>query len=157
MPASRSILLLTLCAALGCATAAPPSEALSLAPIPREEREMQMRVFAVEDGAAVLSACIAVLQKHGFAAEDQDHDLGVIVAFKDTEAAGHRTRLRASVAAQPAGEFGLETQLRVTFQRLAWNARGRETTREGVRAAAEYAGFFKEVLATLGLPEASAN
>ncbi len=156
MPVSRSILSLSLCAALGCVASAPPPEALALAPIPHAEREMQTRVYAVEDGGAVLAACIAVLQKHGFSAEDQDHDLGVIVAYKDDEAAGHRTRLRASVVALPAGEFGLETQLRVTFQRLAWNARGRETAREAVRTVGEYDGFFDEVAATLDLPEASA-
>lgn len=156
MLASRSILSLSLCAALGCAASAPPPEALALAPIPRAEREMQTRVYAVEDVGTVLSACIAVLQNHGFSAEDQDHALGVIVAFKDGEAAGHRTRLRASVAAQPAGEFGLETQLRVTFQRLAWNSRGRETAREAIRSEPEYAGFFDEVAEALDLPAASA-
>jgi hypothetical protein len=153
---------LTLAAALAlssaCAIApAPPPEAFTFAPTSRAEREMQTRVFATEDEAAVLGACIAVLRSHGFAREDQDHALGVIVAVKDGEDAGGRTRLRASLATQRAGEFGLETGLRVTFQRLAWNARGRETRREAVREPAEYAGFFKEVSGALGLPESSAE
>jgi len=152
---------LTLAAALtiasACVSAAPPPEAFTLAPISQAEREMQTRVFATEDEAAVLAACSAVLRSHGFAPEDQDRALGVIVAVKDREDAGGRTRLRASLATQRAGEFGLETGLHVTLQRLAWNHRGRETQREAVREPAEYAGFFKEVSGALGLPEASAE
>jgi hypothetical protein len=154
--ASRSLALLAAFAlASACATSAPPSEALVLAPIPEAERAMQTRVFATDDEAAVLDACIAVLQRHGFGAEDQDAALGVIVAYKDAESAGHRTRLRASLATLPAGEFGLETQLRITFQRLAWNARGRETLRAAVREPGEYAGFFREVAGELALPTES--
>ena len=81
----------------------------------------------------------------------------MIVAVKDAEAAGHRTRLRASLATSPGGEFGLETQLRITFQRLAWNPRGRETAREAVREPAEYAGFFREVAQVLALPAPAAE
>jgi hypothetical protein len=158
-PAPRA---LTLAAALALASAcaiapSPPPEAFAFAPISQAEREMQTRVFATDDGAAVLAACIAVLQRHGFVPEDQDHALGVIVAVKDGEDAGGRTRLRASLVTQPAGEFSLETGLRVTFQRLAWNERGRETKREAVRAPAEYAGFFEEVSAALALSEPSAE
>ncbi len=151
----RSLPPLALFVVLGCATPAPPSEAFVLAPISQAEREMQTRVFATEDERAVLAACIAVLQRHGFAAEDQDHALGVIVAFKDTEGGGQRTRLRASIASRPAGEFGLETQLRITFQRLAWNARGREILRQAVREPGEYDGFFEQLAQTLALPGAS--
>jgi hypothetical protein len=143
--------------AAACAAVAPPPEALALAPIPADERAMQIRVLATDDEAAVLDACIAVLRAHGFAAEDQERALGLIVAVKDAESAGHRSRLRASIATQPAGEFGLETQLRVTFQRLAWNARGREVRREAVREPAEYEGFFAEVSRTLALPETAAR
>jgi hypothetical protein len=152
---------LTLAAALtlasACVGAPPPPEAFALAPISQAEREMQTRVFATEDEAAVLAACITVLQRHGFAAEDQDHALGVIVAVKDGENAAGRTRVRASLATQRAGEFGLETGLRVTLQRLAWNPRGRETQRAAIREPGEYAGFFEEVSGVLALPEASAE
>jgi hypothetical protein len=118
---------------------------------------MQTRVFATDDEAAVLQACVGVLRAHGFVAEDEERALGLIVAIKDAEAAGHRTRLRASIATQPAGEFGLDVQLRVTFQRLAWNKRGRETQREAVRDPAEYEGFFKQVAEALALPELAAG
>lgn len=118
---------------------------------------MQTRVFATDDEAAVLDACIAVLRAHGFVAEDEERALGVIVGVKDTETAGHRTRLRASLATSIAGEFGLDTQLRVTFQRLAWSPRGRETVREAVREPAEYAGFFREIAQVLALPSPSAE
>jgi len=114
---------------------------------------MQTRVFETDDEEAVLAACIGVLRAHGFAAESQEHALGVIVAAKDTEAVGRRARLRASMATRPAGEFGLETQLRVAFQRLAWDARGREVEREAVREPAEYAGFFDAVERALGARE----
>jgi len=149
---------LTLAAALtmgaACASAPPPG-AFAIAPVPAAVRAMQTRVFATDDEAAVLSACVAVLRSHGFSAEDQDRALGVIVASKDAETAGNRTRLRASIATQPSGEFGLETQLRITFQRLAWNRRGRETLREAVREPGEYAGFFDEVERELPVPTAS--
>jgi hypothetical protein len=138
-----------------CAVPAPPPEAFVLGRTPQAEREMQTRVFATDDEGAVLAACIAVLERHGFAAEDQDRALGVIVAAKDATSDNERTRLRASLATQPAGEFSLDTVLRVTFQRLAWNARGRETKREAVREASEYTGFFEEVESELSLPEAS--
>jgi hypothetical protein len=136
----------------GCAATAPPPEAFAISPLPQAEREMQRRTFATEDEAAVLGACVAVLRAHGFAAADEEHALGVIVAIKDAEAAGERTRLLASIATSPAGEFGLDTQLRVSFQRLAWNRRGRETQRAAVREPAEYAGFFDEVSSALALP-----
>lgn len=144
------MLAAALAVAAGCALAPPPA-ALGVAPLSAEERAMQTRLFPTDDEAAVLDACVAVLRKHGFAAESQERALGVIVAAKDAEAAGARTRLRASLATRSAGEFGLETQLRVAFQRLAWNARGRETQREAVRTEAEYAGFFEEVATELGL------
>jgi hypothetical protein len=97
---------LTLAAALALASAcaiapSPPPEAFAFAPISQAEREMQTRVFATDDGAAVLAACITVLQRHGFVPEDQDHALGVIVAVKDGEYAGDRTRLRARSSPSP--------------------------------------------------------
>jgi hypothetical protein len=153
----RLMLAALLACSSACVASAPPPEALALAPISGEERAMQTRVFATDDEAAVLDACIAVLRAHGFAAEDQEPALGLIVAVKDTESARHRVRLRASLATSAAGEFGLETQLRVTFQRLAWNARGREIRREAVREPAEYEGFFAEVSRALALPETAAR
>ena len=149
---------LTLAAAFASACASPPPpEAFALEPISASERAMQTRVFATDDEPSVLNACVAVLREHGFAAEDEDRALGVIVAIKDAESGGRHTRLRASIATRPAGEFGLEIGLRVTFQRLAWNARGRETLREAVLDSAEYSGFFEEVEQALALPEAGAE
>jgi len=150
----RQLLLLVSIAAssaLGCAVVPPPPSALTLAPISADERAQQTRVYATEDRTALLGACVAVLRRHGFAAEDQDAELGVIVAAKDATDGRERTRLRASLAAAPTGEFGLETSLRLTLQRLAWNARGRETKREAVREGGEYAGFFDEVARELGV------
>jgi hypothetical protein len=146
-----------LASSAGCVSPPPPPEALAFAPISAEERAMQTRVFATDDEAAVLDACIAVLRAHGFAAEAQERELGLIVAVKDGESAGLRVRLRASLATQATGEFGLETQLRVTFQRLAWSRRGREIRREAVREPAEYEGFFAEVSRALALPETAAR
>lgn len=132
--------------ALGCVAAAPPPAALELAPSTPAERAQQSRVFETDDEAAVQAACIAVLRRHGFLAEDHEPALGLIVAAKDEQAErGAHTRLRASIATQLAGEFGGEVAVRVTFQRLAWSARGRETLREAVRSDAEYAGFFREL------------
>ncbi len=144
------------CLALACTTApAPPPEALALTLTSDAERALQTRVLETDDEAAVQRACIAVLTRHGFAAEDQDHALGVIVAIKDATAGAERTRLRASLATQPAGEFGGQIALRITFQRLAWNSRDRESKREAVREASEYAGFFNEVERELALPDAT--
>jgi hypothetical protein len=147
--------LFALAFAFGCVAPARPPAAFAVAPISAEQRAMQTRVFATDDEAAVLAACGAVLQRHGFAAEDHDSALGVIVASKDAESAGGRSRLRISVATQLAGEFSLDVRLRVTLQRLAWNARGRETLREAVREPSEYAGFLEEVARELALPTAS--
>ena len=163
---ARSVQTLTLspllpaliaCLALACvaAPAPPPAKALALARISDAERALQTRVLETDDEAAVQRACIAVLARHGFAAEDQDHALGVIVAIKDATDGAERTRLRASLATQPAGEFGGQIALRVAFQRLAWDSRDRETKREAVREASEYAGFFKEVERELALPDAT--
>jgi hypothetical protein len=157
VPMRLMLAALLACSSACVASAPPPPEALALAPISGEERAMQTRVYATDDEIAVLDACIAVLRAHGFAAEDQEPGLGLIVAVKDTESARHRVRLRASLATSAAGEFGLETQLRVTFQRLAWNARGREIRREAVREPAEYEGFFAEVSRALALPETASR
>jgi hypothetical protein len=146
--------LAALAGALGCVSAPPPPAALALAPSSEADRAMQRRVFETDDEAAVQAACIAVLQQHGFLAEDHEPALGLIVAAKDAPAErGGRTRLRASLATQPAGEFGGHVALRVTLQRLAWNARGRETLRENVREPGEYAGFFDEVAQRLAAPD----
>ncbi|MBM4385309.1 MAG: hypothetical protein FJ091_18305 [Deltaproteobacteria bacterium] len=142
---------------LGCAAAPPPPEALALAPISPEERARHTRLYETDDESAVLAACVAVLTAHGFSAEAQDYALGVIVGAKDTHAGRARSRLRASLATRPAGEFGLQTQLRVTFQRLAYNARGRELRREAVREPGEYAGFFAEVERELALANIQAG
>jgi hypothetical protein len=153
----RAFPLLIAALALACvaAPAPPPAEALTLARSSDTERALQTRVLETDDEAAVQRACIAVLARHGFAAEDQDDALGVIVAAKDGVAGAERTRLRASLATQPAGEFGGQIALRVTFQRLAWDSRDRETKREAVREANEYAGFFKEIERELALPDAT--
>ena len=132
--------------ALGCVASPLPPAALELARSSEAERAAQSRVFETDDEAAVQAACVAVLRRHGFFAEDQEPALGLLVAAKDAETTrGERTRLRASIATQPAGEFGGQVAMRVTFQRLTWSARGRETLREAVRDEAEYAGFFREV------------
>jgi hypothetical protein len=143
--------------ALGCATAPPPPDAFALAASTPEERALQTRLYDTDDESAVLAACVAVLTAHGFSAEAQDHALGVIVGVKDSYAGRQRSRLRASLATRPAGEFGLQTQLRISFQRLAYDARGRELRREAVREPGEYAGFFSEVERELGRPSTQAG
>ena len=147
----RSLLALIPALGLGCVSAPPPPDALALTPSSAEERALQTRTYETDDEPAVLAACVAVLTAHGFSAEAQDHALGVIVDVKDRQAGRQRSRLRASLATRPAGEFGLQTQLRVTLQRLEYDARGRERNRSGVREAGEYAGLFAEIERELGL------
>lgn len=158
MPSTRhspqlAVPALALALGLGCLAPPAPPGVLELARSTDAERSAQSRVFDTDDEMAVQAACVAVLQRHGFLAEAHEPALGLIVAAKDADSErGGRTRLRASIATRLAGEFGGEVAVRVTFQRLAWNARGRETLREAVREEGEYAGFFREVEAALSAP-----
>ncbi len=158
-PPSRTVpylppvrLLLSLCALAlaACVVAPPPPAALELVPATPAERALETRRFDTDDEAAVLAGCARVLRAHGFRNAAQEPALGVIVGAKE-ESAAPRSELRAAIATRPAGEFGGQVEVRVTFQRLVWDARGRETERAGVREAQEYQGFFRELASELAL------
>ena len=147
----RPPLLVSALALCACVVAPPPPPAaLELVPATAAERALETRRFETDDEAAVLAGCTRVLRAHGFRSAAEEPALGVIVAAKE-ESAAPRAELRAAIATRRVGEFGGEMEVRVTFQRLAWDVRGRETQRTAVREAKEYEGFFGELASELAL------
>src|SRR5262245_41092316 len=118
------LLFVSALALSACVAAPPPPAALELVPATPADRALETRRFETDDEASVLAGCTRVLRAHGFRSAAQEPALGVIVATKE-ESAAPRAELRAALATRPAGEFGGEIAVRITFQRLAWDARGR--------------------------------
>ncbi len=153
----------------GCVTAIPP-DVLKLAPESLEQRQLQTRRYETKDEKNILSACAGVLQDLGFAIEESETKLGVIVASKDRSAVeasqivaataivflaalGGITsnayneidatqKMRASVISAPSNN---DVRVRVTFQRIVWNRMGQVSKIETINEQQLYEGFFEKL------------
>jgi len=143
----------------GCFTL--PKDALSASETLMADRAMQSRKYETTDEGQILHACAGVLQDLGFIIEESDTDIGLVSASKMRSAEDLRQKaaaivmgtlfmsyvptdkeqkFRASVTTRPAGEAHIS--VRVTFQRIVWNATKDVTKREPLKEPEIYREFF---------------
>ena len=157
---SPALLLLGLVGMVaGCSTL--PEDALSTSETLLSDRAMQNRKYETTDENRILLACAGVLQDLGFILDESDTDLGLIAGSKMRSAHDLRQKVaailigtvfmsyvptdkeqkfRASVTTRPAGENHIN--VRVTFQRIVWNATDDVTKREPLKKPEIYQEFF---------------
>ena len=163
----------TLCAALlvvlwgaGCVSSQVPKDALALSPESLATRQLQSRRFSTRDERALLIAAAGLLQDTGFAIDESETGLGVIVGSKDREAtdtgqvvaalllaglAGteavwdEKQKIRASLVTRASDLAPDEIILRVTFQRIVWNNQGTISRLETVDDEEIYQEFFEKL------------
>ena len=148
---------------IGCAPKIPP-EALVWNQETLKDRQLQTRRFDTNDEELVLQAVAGLLQDLGFNRDESETKLGIIVASKERDAQDgenlakglllaligvempldYKQKLRASVVTFPASE-GDFMNVRVTFQRIVWSVRGKETKREGLDDPEFYKEFFEKL------------
>ncbi len=142
---------------VGCASSKIPREALELRPDTLERRVLQTRAFDTTDEKMLLSSGAGVLQDLGFAIDESETALGVIVGSKDRSArdggqiAGavamavlfgvrmatdEHQNIRASLITRPISDN--KTSARITFQRIVWNSDGQMSKTESIEDSAIY-------------------
>jgi hypothetical protein len=152
--------LLALC---GCADKIP-KDALQLQPDSMKLRQLQTRSFDTSDEMQLLSAGAGVLQDIGFAIDESETHLGLIVGSKDRDAvesgqvAGaivmavlfgaytpidKNQKIRASLVTRENG--AKKINVRITVQRLIWDTTGKLSRIESVEDADIYQQFFEKL------------
>ncbi|MDP8229855.1 MAG: hypothetical protein P9L93_01995 [Candidatus Gorgyraea atricola] len=167
----HSLVILLAISLAGCATTYPkdflkPSEAYL------QNRQLQMKQYDTQDEKLIIASCAGVLQDLGFTLDDSESELGLVVGSKDRDAtdAGQVTlatmsvilsalggvrsnalemidktqKIRASIVSKPSLE-GSKIVVRVTFQRIVWNARGDVSRMETLKDQSLYSGFFERL------------
>ncbi len=159
---------LLLCAAAivslasGCASRIP-REALAMRAQTLEHRQRSARRFDTTDETRILAAVAGLLQDLGFNIDESETKLGLIVASKDRSAVeggqvaakiayavvfgvdlpiDAQQKLRVSVVTRPQGH---RMSVRVTFQRIVWNDRGRVSKLELLDDVPMYQEFFEKL------------
>lgn len=138
-----------------------PKEALNLSHESLQLRSMQTRRFNTSNESKLLVSSAGVLQDLGYAIDESETKLGVIVGSKDRDAvesgqvAGaimmavlfganvpidKNQKIRASIVTTPVK---VGTKLRVTFQRIVWNNQGQVSKTESLDDPKLYQGFFE--------------
>ncbi|MCK5215856.1 MAG: hypothetical protein KAR05_10955 [Candidatus Omnitrophica bacterium] len=161
------VLLTTLCLFSGCATV--PKGFLKLSEDNLEKRQLQMKQYDTQDETQIIQATAGVLQDLGFILADSETELGLVVAKKSADAtsagqvvlAGLADVLnalsgtpsnasatvdkvqdvKASVIIRASLEGG-KTVVRITFQRIVWNASGQVNRVETMSEPELYQKFF---------------
>lgn len=155
--------------AAGCASSKPPRQALAITPTSLEFRRLSGRRFDTHDEKLVLSACAGLMQDLGFTIDNSESDLGLINASKDRTAvqggqvaakvlygAAFRSDLpidevqkfRTSIVTYPRNDG---VTVRVTFQRIVWDDRGRVSRLERLDDPNTYQVFFARLSKALFL------
>ena len=148
----------------GCAGTIPP-EALRWNKETLKERQLQTRKYDTQKEGDVLSACAALLQDLGFALDESETELGMLLGSKDRDAtdAAQVTamifvallgggampidrvqKMRASVITR-LNEDGTSMLVRVTFQRVVWNTQGQVSKSESMNDPEIYQEFFSKL------------
>lgn len=164
----RLAALALVCLLLGCASSAPPDDALRLPPESLERRALQTRRFDGIGEAEILAAAAGVLQDLGFVIDESDRRLGLIVASKQRSARSaaqiaaatlfellvgwhlptdEQQTIRVSLVTRPAnGSVGAGGFLvRVTFQRVVWDSARQVSRAEPLADPALHEGFFERL------------
>ena len=141
-----------------------PKSALQLNPESFELRQLQTRTFSTSNEKKLIMAGAGVLQDLGFAIDESETKLGVIVGSKDRDAveAGqvaaaifvallgggampidNNQKIRASLVTRSKGKK--ETNLRITLQRIVWNTQGQVSRTESIEDVQIYQEFFSKL------------
>ena len=166
-----SIVLIVLSISVsGCVSM--PTGFLKLSEDSLEQRQLQMRQYDTQDDTQLIQATAGVLQDLGFTLADSETELGLVVATKSADAtqagqvimAGLADVLNAlsgtpsnasatvdkvqevkgSVIVKPTLE-GEKTVVRITFQRIVWNASGQVNRVETMSEPELYQKFFNSL------------
>ena len=155
------LLLLT-----GCITTCPP-DAFKVNESSLEKRQSQSRRYESSKEGEILLASAGALQDMGYTIDESAKPLGLVVASKDRDATNggqvalvtfaallggtadygaidKTQKIRASVVTK-LSEDGKNTVVRVTFQRIVWNARGAVSRVETLGDPVLYQGFFEKI------------
>ncbi len=134
-----------------------------------EKRQLQMRQYDTKDEEKIILAVAGVLQDLGFTLDKSESELGLVAASRDADATdkGQVARavvsdilvgimggssnasatvdavqhVKASVIVKPSLE-GNRTLVRVTFQRIVWNASNQINRVESINDPEIYQKFF---------------
>ena len=155
----------------GCETTYP-KDFLKLSTDSLHSRQLESRQYETKDEAQIISACAGVLQDLGFTLDNSETELGLVVGSKERDATdvGQVTvatfsvllsamggvssdafnyidkvqKIRASIVTKPDAD-GNKIIVRVTFQRIVWNAQGNISRMEALKDANLYQGFFERL------------
>jgi len=151
----------------GCASI--PKDFLKLTENTLEKRQLQTRQYDTQDETQIMQATAGVLQDLEFILGDSETELGLVVALKSTDATNPGQALlagladfinafsgtptnasgkvdavqnvKASVIVKPNLE-GDKIIVRITFQRIVWNASGEVNRVETMSEPELYQKFF---------------
>lgn len=164
-----------------CATGIP-SDALRLTPEAAADREAQTRLYPGSGEQRLLAAGTAVLQDLGFAIDQSETRLGIVVASKERDAINEaevvaqyalvflsilalvpasatyakRQEVRVSLVTRPVPGAGADaTLVRVTFQRSVYDNHDRLRRLEPVTGPELYQQFFDRLSQGVFLEEQS--
>ena len=164
-----SVILITML--VGCQGI--PKDALKPSQTQLQSRQQQTQVFHTNDETKILAASAGVLQDMGYTLENSETKLGVITASKKADAV-NKPEFALRTAAAILGAFSGQvssnpykgmakdqkirvslvsnklpkrkaTAIRVTFQRIVWDAEGNVKTRETIGTPDIYQQFFAKL------------
>ena len=141
-----------------------PKDALQFNIDTLADRQLQTRKFDIKDEKALILAGAGVLQDMGYAIDESETKLGVVVGSKNRDATSgaqvagavvlallgggstpiDKTQLiRASLITRTSDSGSI--LLRVTFQRTVWNTQNEITKIEAIKDPAIYKEFFEKL------------
>jgi hypothetical protein len=159
-----SVLLLVVFMLMGCAAVTLDTD-LNLTPEMYAQRQLQTRRFDTTDEPKILKACAALLQDTGFTIDESEAKLGIMIASKERDAT-NVTQLavyfvaalfgvpippdkdqimKAFVSTRPVGEGGKQVSVRVSFERIVFDAEHRIKTMEALDDPRIYQSFFEKL------------
>ena len=141
-----------------------PKDALQFNKDTLADRQLQTRKFDIKDEKALILAGAGVLQDMGYAIDESETKLGVVVGSKNRDATSgsqvagavvlallgggstpiDKTQLiRASLITRTSDSGSI--LLRVTFQRTVWNTQNEITKIEAIKDPVIYKEFFEKL------------
>lgn len=145
-------------------------------------RQVQSRQYLTTDEKKMISASAGVLQDLGFTLDESETKLGLVLGSKDRDATDQGQVTLAAIAVAAAIAAGTSSDalervdktqklracvvthlsedksrivVRVTFQRIVWNARGQVNRLETLNNPKQYQEFFNRLSKAVFLEEQS--
>jgi hypothetical protein len=149
-----------------------PKDALAMSETLLDDRNMQSRKYESKEEDRLLAASSSVLQDLGFILDESEMDIGLIGGSKMRSAHDLKQKVaavalgamlgmyvptdkeqefRASVTTRPVDDRHIV--VRVTFQRIVWNATDDITKRESLKEPEMYREFFDRLSKSIFLED----